>query len=384
MNDRTEFKFSRVPSIFKRLAWLSLLTLVFVLFQATPKASVAAKHELPKQPSANVQVSNAPLAGSSVYLPFIRGGTPQVLPMLIGVYSPAYMGEQANIDAYLKGLDSWAGLSRSANKGHSIAGDFLDIEDAYAWYNVPVPAELLWTNGYTKFINLMTSRSAAAIARGDIDNAIRSWAQAYEGWVDDGGNRKAFLAPLPEMNGSWTAYGCDPTNFKAAYNRIQSIFESEGVTRDKVWWVFAPNGWSSPCAAMSAYYPGDANVDVIGFSSYNQSYATAWMTPTEVFDPYLEIIRTQVSSNKPVFVAQTGSCSTKGDKDQWLRDAYSYLLNKGIRGVIYFNMDQSWECDWAVYQPTGRKLQGYKDAVTAPNATRYIAPATLAGTVLPP
>ena len=336
--------------------------------------------------NANNGAPNAPAAASKTYLPFIRGfSPPPVIPMLIGVATPGqYFGSQGVVDSYLKGLDSWTG------KGHSIAEDFEDINpfppnqsnhtDSYA----AGPLELFWGNGYTDFLNLGTNTlTSANVADGSADAGITAWARSIATWIAKGGSRKLYIAPLQEMNGNWTSYGMDPTNFKRAYLHIQALFASAGVTRNKVWWVFAPNGWSTAPYGINDYYPGDANVDVIAFSSYNQSCRAAWMTPQTVFDPYLQEIRA-VTANKPIFIGQTASASAGGDKDQWIRDAYSYLLQHGIRGVLYFNADL--ECDWAVYTPGtgGRRVPGYKDAVTAPNATRYIAPATLSGMTLPP
>jgi hypothetical protein len=362
--------------MFKRILLLVSLIAMLLFRESSPSPAQADF----KPVRGNTASQKSPAELSYVFLPLILT-PPPLVPMLIGVYSPAYMGQQGNIDLYLKGLDSWTGLSRTSNQGHALAGDFLDFEDAYPDYNIPVPAELLWTNGYTKFINIMSSRSAAFIAGGSLDNAILRWANAYKNWVSQGGKRKAFLAPLPEMNGNWVIYGMDPTNFKLAYQRILNIFAQAGVTRDQVWWVFAPNGWSTPPYHIADYYPGDANVDIVAFSSYNQSYAVPWMEPVQVFGPYLQEIRTTVTTAKPIFIAQTATCSNNGNKDQWIRDAYTYLVQQNIRAVLYFNRDN--ECDWAVYIPGGRQVQGYKDAVAGPN-TRYIAPAVLSGTILPP
>ncbi len=372
----------------KRLPALLAVGLLGLVLQAGQQVVIAAI--VPSSPSASESRPEKLLAASGatqVYLPFIMGGVTPITPALVGVYAPGtYWGSSSDVNQYLKGLDSWAGLNRSVGKGHSIAGDFKDIQDPNPAYNIPQVLETLWTNGYTGFINMTTNTyTSAQIANGCCDAAIRAWAQAYAGWVAKGGNRRAFLAPLQEMNGNWTSYGnpLDPPNFKLAYARIQTIFANAGITRNQVWGVFAPNGWSTPPYHIAAYYPGDANVDIVAFSSYNQSYATAWMNPDQVFGPYIQEIRTTVTSSKPIFIAQTATCSAGGNKDQWLRDAYTYLVNQQIRGIIYFNGDK--ECDWAVYQPWsgGRQVQGYKDAVSGPNS-RYVAPATLAVTPLLP
>jgi beta-mannanase len=236
-------------------------------------------------------------------------------------------------------------------------------------------------------VNLGSPRTAYAYASGQVDASILAWARAYKSWADRGGNRKAFLAPLQEMNGAWTAYGCDPVNYKLAYQHIQDLFMQVGVNRSMAWWVFAPNGWSSPCAnnaKIKDYYPGDSRVDIIGFSSYNYGTCpsnSSWQTPEQVFGPYISEIRTTVSNLKPIFIAQTGVTSLGGDKDQWLRDAYKYLANQNVRGVIYFNMDvacnSSTTFNFTVYQPTGFLATGYKDAVNLPY-TKYMSPPALA------
>lgn len=358
--------------------------LLFIVIQTTPLSALTVSQTEPIDLS--IVQAGKPNAGTQVFLPFIRGGVIAIVhqPLLIGSYPvDKYLGDQSVVDQFLIAQDAWAGLNRAANKGHSLAGTFMALEDPYDWYNIPQILNTTWNNGYTPFANIMPDgRTAAAIAGGCCDAKIQAWADYYLAWTNQGGNRRAFIAPMPEMNGDWTVWGMNPTSFKAAYARIQSIFESRGVTRNKIWWVFAPNGWSTPPYDLNDYYPGDAMVDIIGFSSYNHSCRTAWMTPSQVFDPYIQEIRTQVTTNKPIFVAQTASASAGGNKDQWIRDAYTLLYQQGVRAVLYFNGNK--DCDWAVYRPDqGAYSTGYRDAVSSPN-THYIPPATLAGTVLPP
>lgn len=315
-------------------------------------------------------------------------GTPPPF-ILLGVYTEAYLGNQQYVDQYLIGLDSWAGLSRTANRGHSISGDFINIEVDSPSYYIFDPLETLWNNGYADFINLSSTRTAAAIANGTYDPAIRAWADAYKAWVSLGGNRKAFIAPLEEMNGYWPSYGLDPVNFKSAYQRIQTIFAQAGVTPNQVWWTFAPNAYTRPeDPPIQAYYPGDDKVDVVALSAYNFGYCSSnpwprWDNPDQAFGSSIALIRQQVTVSKPIFIAETGSTTAGGDKDQWIRSAYPYLVQQNVRGVLYYNSDK--ECDWAVYQPWpgGRQLQSYKDALSYLNA-RYTAPATLATLAIPP
>lgn len=373
---------------YQLLRWAKVIVsagiIVITLTQAQALAVRAASQPRTNSPPAPIAFN--PRTLTQVYFPLITSSGPQIThqPMLVGTYPvDQYLGTQSVIDTYLIGLDTWAGLSHSNNQGHSLAGTFMALEDASASYNIPQNLNTIWNNNFTPFINLNPDgRTAANVASGCCDAAIQTWADYYLAWTNLGGNRRAFIAPMPEMNWNASSWSYHPADFIAAYLHIKGIFEQRGVSRGKIWWVFAPNGYSSTPYHIIDYYPGDADVDLIGFSSYNQSCLVPWMSPAAVFDPYITEIRTTVSANKPVFVAQAASASTGGDKDQWLRDAYADLYQQGVRGVLYFNGNK--ECDWAVYRPDqSAAVTGYKDAVSTA-FVHYVPPATLATTTLPP
>jgi hypothetical protein len=364
------------------------LSVIAFAIQISPQLAVATKGPtFQASPLTRSETHPARSSGAStLYLPLILEG-PQPPPVLLGVYSTVYIANQQMVDQYLIGLDAWAGLNRASGRGHSIWGDFVSFEVPNPSGNVYSILQTPWSNGYTTFVNLSTSMTAAQIVAGEDDVAIQAWAQAYKNWVSQSGigeNRRAFIAPLQEMNGDWTPYGCHPTDYRNAYQHIQDVFASAGVTRSQVWWVFAPNGWTSTspgCASMPAYYPGDDKVDVIAFSAYNFGFCSvnqfpAWQDPTSVFGPYITLIRQQITPNRPIFIAETGVTSSGGNKDQWLRDAYTYLTQQNVRAILYFDSDK--ECDWAVYTPDGvRQVPGYRDAVVSSPRMRYIAPSSL-------
>lgn len=301
------------------------------------------------------------------------------IPVLLGLYAPDYLGLQNIIDSQLRQIDQWVG------KRHSIAGFFIDIEDENPAYNIPVPLEQLRQNGYTAFINLKSTRTAIQIGKGDLDNGLQKIAKAYAEWTSRGEGRMAFIAPLQEMNIPVETYSKDPKNFKLAYERIQKIFQEAGVSSKAVRWVFAPNGWSENNEhRFENYYPGNKQVDVVAFSAYNWGYCQNstwkhWNGAKETFEPYITRMKA-MAPNKPIFIAQTGTTSDtqKGSdrtaKDQWFRDSYRDLAAKGVKAIIYFNINK--ECDWALYS-NGAKSGGYKDAVANP-AFGYVSPVDLA------
>ena len=296
--------------------------------------------------------------------------------LVLGMYTSASLqvsaSELGQIDGWLadNGLDSRI----------TIAGTFMDFEFPNPEWNIPHDLEAAWEQGDIPFVNIAVGttdlgpRSAADVANGVTDKAIRSWARLFAAWTD-GGTKWAYLAPLQEMNGGWVTYGLDPVSYKQAYFRIQRIFAEEGVPDESVVWVFAPNGWSEPGHGFEGYYPGDANVDVVAFSTFNfgacSCYASTWDTFETAFEPYLERMR-KMAPDKPIFVAQTASVAEGGDKDAWLLDTFSELDDfSGLEALIYFNVAKpeagGASCpivDWRVFDPrSGRGHQGFLGAV---------------------
>jgi len=183
------------------------------------------------------------------------------------------------------------------------------------------------------------------------------------------------------MNGFWESYGETPVAFINAYRRIFNIFYREGVTRNSIYWSFAPNGWSSSYK-MEKYYPGDQYVDVVAYSTYNFGYCDItdwpkWQNANALHRPYIDEIK-KLAPFKPIIVSQIASTSEteKGynlnEKNQWLLENYHYLASvKSVIGVLYFNIDK--ECDWSIYQGNNRGAPGYQKAVQH-NNIRYVHP----------
>ncbi len=317
-----------------------------------------------------------------VFLPLISNMTSNKIAL--GVYTLGYLGQQSTIDNEVKAIETWSG------EPISIVGTFIAIEDLYPDYNIPVPLGLIWDNGYVPFVNLDTSHTLTQINNGQADAEIRKMADAFVTWRNNGlakgQNRKAFVAPLQEMNGDWVSYHGTPQDFKTAYDRIRTIFDQRGAS-PSVSWVFAPNGWSDVDEPpFEDYYPGNDKVDAVAFSSYNSGYCPnaawkAWDDSEKVFSSYISRMN-QMTSGKPIFIAQTATTaynalnqSSDTAKNNWLNETYNLLArSQNVRGIIYFNRDK--ECDWAFYQKDGRKMSGYIQGVSLPNYD-YLAPTEL-------
>lgn len=336
-------------------------------------------------PASSIQTAKASTSSYRIVIPMSMMEHWAGPPVLVGVYSDHWIGDPNTINTEFHGLDQWAG------KKMSLAGVFSDIELPYYEPHVKNTLTLLWDNGYTPFVNLGSKRSATSIANGDFDSNIQAWAQSFKEYAQ-GGARMAFIAPLQEMNGWWVPYHQGPDSYKAAYRRIRSIFQSAGVPSQSIQWVFAPNGSSSVGDEFERYYPGDNEVDVVGFSAFNFGFCPEmpsphYIKPDKLFPPFVNRMRI-MAPTKPIFVAQTATTAlTKSGwndeaKNIWIKSAYTLLANEGVRGILYYNYDTNSSkgmCDLAFYKTwdqNQRRYTGYVEAVGY-SAFRYQGPIDL-------
>jgi hypothetical protein len=185
-----------------------------------------------------------------------------------------------------------------------------------------------------------------------------------EQFLNRGGGRSLVVAPLQEMNGTWTPYGCQPAHYAAAYRRIVDIIRGRGNDETRVRFAFAPNGWTDPnCGSIGSYYPGNAHVDVIGISAYR------WADEASVFSVMGGIVNQVAGAfpGKPIVIAQTAAWPS-GTKDQWIREMMAWASNHpSVVAVIYFNLQK--ETDWRVWIPPTVNA-GWRDGVRS-GGTKY-------------
>jgi len=269
------------------------------------------------------------------------------------------------------------GLAAATGKRMTFGGTFHNIYEndgtAASWSNTREILDEVWKGKATPFANVGINTSAYRIAGGAYDAKIAEWATHVKQYLDLGGGRTVIIAPLQEMNYGGSKWGCDPGNYKIAYRKFVDTFRSMGIDETKVRWAFAPNNWTSPgCGSIADYYPGDAYVDVIGISAYNWGtcVGSRWESPSQIYGPALNELRTTVNGLKPYVIAQTAaprSSSCGGDQEQWVRDAFAYLSgDPNVVGLIWFNFVK--ETDWRIWaKPT--VSTGWRDAMTRSSTT---------------
>jgi hypothetical protein len=321
-------------------------------------------------------VALAVLATLPTITPTARADVPPRDP-IIGT-GPMFGGLYPNTYWFEPGFTTLSGL---VGRKPTFTGLFHTIYESDAWAGTDAKLEEAWSAGTTPFSNLefTAGETAATIAGGSLDAQIASWANAVKDWLDrpEGSEgRSLIIAPMQEMNGNWVSYGMDPWNFKKAYKKIRSIVESTVTDPDMVRWAFAPNGWSSPPYSIADYYPGDAFVDVISFSTYNfgdfDEY-NGWLEPSEAITPYIDEVRDTIpgSIDKPFLLSQTGSVSATGDKNAWIRDMITVVKDDpNLVGFIYFNIGHS-PHDWVIWEDgtTYNGYVGYRDGMQRATTT---------------
>jgi hypothetical protein len=207
------------------------------------------------------------------------------------------------------------------------------------------------------------------ISDGDHDAYIRSFARAAA----------AFGGPLllrfaHEANGSyfpWAVGKFDNTEgtFIAAWRHIHDIFEDEGATNVGFVWSVSREACPGTCNPYAGLYPGDAYVDVLGFSGYNWGTLDGkkWIS---MYDLYRAVVTDLVAiGSKPIIVAETGSSDLGGDKAAWIRDGYREVYERlpQIDGIVYLNADlrDDGHPDWRLASPAAA-LAAYAEIAALP------------------
>ncbi|BCM89850.1 endoglucanase H [Abditibacteriota bacterium] len=226
------------------------------------------------------------------------------------------------------------------------------------------------------------------VVAGRYDGLIRSYARAVK------------FAGVPvmirfahEMNGDWypwgTAYNgyCQRTNnnspamFVGMWKHVVSVFRKEGALNAK--WVWSPNilytndynDQTQQERDLFSLYPGDAWVDWVGVSVYNDGARRPWRSFSSLFDPTYRAL-TQLCA-KPMMIAELGVTEQGAPQGQtkaaWLEQALLSDIPQRynrVRLVTYFCRDKS---------STGESNYRFDSSPAALAAFRQVANSPLYG-----
>jgi len=192
----------------------------------------------------------------------------------------------------------------------------------------------------------------------NFDDYVDRWAKQIKAY-----KKPVYLRFAHEMNGNWYPWGTVSGNTSASYvamwKHVHDIFEENGVKN--VRWVWCVNNDQTSGFNPSAYYPGDSYVDVMAIDSYNWGTSQSWSSwsnfNTTIANTYNKLA---ALSSKNIWIAETSSVETGGDKAAWITNAFSSLKTTfpRITNFMWFH-----STTWAVNTSTNA-LNAYKTAVT--------------------
>lgn len=204
--------------------------------------------------------------------------------------------------------------------------------------------------------------SAEAILSGRYDPYLRDYAEAAAAWA-----RPVWIRFAHEMNLSRYHWGtgadqygpASPEKFRAMWRHVVDVFRQ--ARANNVRWVFCPNcesvpGAGNPQAApwntASNYFPGRDYVDAFGMDGYNwgdtqtpakNGWQSSWRGFDSIFTPLRQELQ-RLDPTKPVYVFETSSATSGGDKGRWLAEMTTTANAWQLAGVVWFEVRK--EIDW--------------------------------------
>jgi hypothetical protein len=176
-----------------------------------------------------------------------------------------------------------------------------------------------------------------------------------------GFGQRVYIRPMPEMNGHWNEYSAFERNgasrgpsyataaFRRAFARIALLARGGSaaklnpmlhklggppiggdlrLTQARIVWN--PQGYGAPdipANAPSAYYPGDAYVDVVANDLYDQGFKAAWEANEKLYAAH---------PNKPYAIAEWGLWGI--DDPAYVQHMADFVRSHGrVEFLSYFN-----------------------------------------------
>jgi mannan endo-1,4-beta-mannosidase len=186
-----------------------------------------------------------------------------------------------------------------------------------------------------------TDASVAAIAKGEYDGYLRSYADS----VRDFGH-PVVIGFGHEMNARWYSWGythVPAVTFVGAWRHIVRLFRSQGA--DNVTWLWTVNADLASTGPLALWWPGADYVSWVGIDGYFYRPADTFAT---VFGPTLGQIRALTS--KPVLLSETAVGPAAGQAAK-ITDLFAGLAQARTLGLIWFDNKQDdgvYHQDWRI------------------------------------
>lgn len=159
----------------------------------------------------------------------------------------------------------------------------------------------------------------SAIAAGKFDPELRALGRQIATL-----KHGAIVRPMPDANTPWyawsgTANGNRPGDYVRAWKHVRKVLLAAAGSKVKLLWsVYARSVPDNKQNALSVYFPGAKQVDLVGADGYNFGTAQGltWTAPADLFAPAYGVI--QKLAKKPFWISETGSTARGGDEGAWI------------------------------------------------------------------
>jgi len=159
----------------------------------------------------------------------------------------------------------------------------------------------------------------------------------------------AIVRPMPDANTPWYAWsgtvnGNRPGDYAKAWKHVRKVLiKAAGAKKVRLLWsVYARSVPDAKNNALSVYFPGAKQVDLVGADAYNfgNAQGLTWTAPADLFAPAYGTI--QKLAKKPFWISETGSTARGGDEGAWI-GALGQLgkTMPKLSGVVWYDVKDS-------------------------------------------
>jgi mannan endo-1,4-beta-mannosidase len=175
-----------------------------------------------------------------------------------------------------------------------------------------------------------TGASVAAIAAGDYDAYLRSYADA----VRDFGH-PVVIGFGHEMNATWYSWGYGhvrPATFVAAWRQVVTVFRQQGA--DNVTWLWTIQADTAGSGPIALWWPGPDYVTWVGIDGY---YYRPSDTFASVFGRTIYQVRSITS--EPILLSETAVGPEAGQSAK-IQDLFHGMATYRTLGLVWFDIAQ--------------------------------------------
>jgi mannan endo-1,4-beta-mannosidase len=186
-----------------------------------------------------------------------------------------------------------------------------------------------------------TDTPVAAIAAGDYDDYLRSFADAVRDFA-----HPVVIGFGHEMNATWYTwgYGHVPAKvFVAAWRHVVTLFRQEGA--NNVTWLWTIQADIPGTGPIASWWPGKQYVTWVGIDGYYYRPVSTFAT---VFGSTIAQVRS--FTNKPVLLSETAAGPAAGQVAK-IRDLFDGVSAYRTLGLVWFDIAQHdgiYHQDWRI------------------------------------